>query len=353
MTRNLTIRALLDLDPADGLGLCWEKLVRGSCASGIMQSLHWRQAKLLQGYSALHLGVFMHDDLIGGAIFYNFGNQNGTSLLVAPEGPVLGWSDKPLAAEVLRLIIDTAQARAQELGAVGIRIEPRLPAPLPAVLREFVRAPFDLVPHETLYIDLSLAEDEILSAMKPKGRYNIRLAAKHGVVVHEDPTGASTTKFYRVLQEASVRDSFALEPLEFFETLVPALCEKKCARLMFAEHEGDVLGALLLVAYGSRATYLYGGTSDAKRNFMGGYALQWHAMKAAKYAGCTVYDFYGYDPFRHSEHSYARFSQFKSQFGGGAVRFVGAHDYLFMDNLADTFIKLVSETSLATSINQE
>jgi lipid II:glycine glycyltransferase (peptidoglycan interpeptide bridge formation enzyme) len=76
---------------------------------------------------------------------------------------------------------------------------------------------------------------------------------------------------------------------------------------------------------------------------MGGYALQWTAMKIAKEQGCHIYDFYGYDRFRSSDHPYARFSQFKSQFGGTPMRFIGAQDYFFMDNLADSIISLAKQ----------
>jgi lipid II:glycine glycyltransferase (peptidoglycan interpeptide bridge formation enzyme) len=100
----------------------------------------------------------------------------------------------------------------------------------------------------------------------------------------------------------------------------------------------------LLITYGNRGTYLYGGITNQKRNIMAGYALQWAAMKAAKEAGCTTYDFYGFDPFRAPGHRYARFSQFKSQFGGNVMRFIGAQDYFFLDNVADAFVKVVNET---------
>ena len=72
--------------------------------------------------------------------------------------------------------------------------------------------------------------------------------------------------------------------------------------------------------------------------------MSWAAMKAAKEVGCTTYDLYGYDPFRSPEHRYARFSQFKSQFGGTVARFIGAQDYFFLDSVADAFVKVVNET---------
>jgi lipid II:glycine glycyltransferase (peptidoglycan interpeptide bridge formation enzyme) len=224
-----------------------------------------------------------------------------------------------------------------------MRIEPRLAPPLIPTLREFGRAPVDLVPKETLYIDVSHSDDAMLVPMKEKGRYNIRLSEREGVKLATDTTGRTISHFHSILTEASQRDSFGLESLLFFEDLASVLCGYGHAKILYAEHEGDALGTLLLVTYGSRATYLYGGITNTKRNLMGGYALQWAAMKMARDAGCTIYDFYGFDQFRAPENNYAKFSQFKSQFGGIVAKFVGAQDYFFLDNLVDAFIKVAGE----------
>jgi peptidoglycan pentaglycine glycine transferase (the first glycine) len=337
------IRILDNVDPSSALGMRWETLVRANGASGFMQSLHWAELKRRQGLISLHLGIFQDEELIAGAIFYASTRRNGAAILVAPEGPVLPWEDDRLTTQALRLIIDTVQSQASELGVMAMRIEPRLSPPLGPVLREFGRAPVDLVPRETLYIDLSASDESLLTNMRPKGRYNIALAARHGVTEEEDSTGERIEEFYSIVSEASERDGFALEPLSFFEHLAAVLCPTGYARFLFSKHEGDTLGALLLITYGNRATYLYGGISNKKRNLMSGYALQWTAMTTSKQLGCTTYDFYGIDSFRAPEHSYARFSQFKSQFGGQVMRFIGAQDYFFLDNLADAFIKVVNE----------
>lgn len=71
---------------------------------------------------------------------------------------------------------------------------------------------------------------------------------------------------------------------------------------------------------------------------MANYALHWAAMQRAKSKGCHFYDFYGFT--RDPQHSYAKFSQFKSQFGGRFVSTIGAHDHFFYDQLADTLIQV-------------
>ena len=342
--REIEVRVLENIDPASVLGQEWERLVQTNPASGFMQSLYWTQVKKRQGLSSFHLGLFQDNKLMGGSIFYTSKKRNGAGLLIAPEGPVLPWNNELLVEQSLRLLMDKAQSFAHDLGVMAMRIEPRLAPPLQSALREFGRAPVDLIPQETLYIDLSASEESLLAAMKHKGRYNINLSQRQGVTVHQDQTARAVHRFYEIMREASARNDFPLEPLSFFEHLADVLCPAGHADFFFSEHEGDTPGTLLLITYGQRATYLYGGITNTKRNLMGGYALQWAAIQAAKAAGCSKYDFYGFDPFRAPDHQYARFSQFKNQFGGDVVRFIGAQDYYFLDNLADVFIRVINES---------
>lgn len=338
------VRLLGALSQDSTLGVRWENLVRSNPASGVMQSLAWAQAKRRQGLTTQHFGIFEADEFVGGAIFYTSKRLNGTGILVAPEGPVLpSWNNPAQSVTHMRILTEAAQSYAVQNGIMSMRIEPRLTPPLLAVFRDFSRAPLDLVPRETLYLNLDSSEDEILLQMKPKGRYNIKQSTKHGVVVSEHSAESGMDDFYQAVEQASVRDGFALEPRSFFECLAGTLCESNNAKILVAKHEEDLLGAMLLVTYGSRGTYLYGGITNEKRNLMGGYALQWSAIKKARASGCNTYDFYGYVHHRSPDHQYGRFSQFKSQFGGTPTRFIGAHDYFFMDNLADAFVKAANE----------
>jgi peptidoglycan pentaglycine glycine transferase (the first glycine) len=213
---------------------------------------------------------------------------------------------------------------------------------MPRVLRDFRRAPVDITPQETLYLDLTPDEDAILATMHPKWRYNIRLAARQGVTIREDNSPAAINALYGVMQEAAGRGEFFLEPMPFFAALHEHFVEPGKARVLLAEYEGQVLGAMLLVTYGRRATYLYGGTSHEERQRMAGYALQWGAMQKARAAGCTTYDFFGYEPYGVPDHMFAGFSRFKRGFGGQPRRFIGAHEQMLLDELADAIVRFVN-----------
>jgi len=345
----MILRLLGQLEHSSILAARWDALVQSTAESGMMQTLAWSDFKRRQGLICLHMGLFeqgletqSEETLVGGTIFYVAPSTTGDGILFAPEGPVLPWHDPLRAAEGLRLIMDAAYAYARQHRIIALRIEPRLSPPLNRILREFNKAPFDLIPKETLCVDLNQSESAIMQGMKPKGRYNIKLAQRHGVRITQTYDPGEVERFYSVVLQASHRDNFALEPLPFFNNLAQSLFPHHQARFLFADHEGDTLGAMILITCGARATYLYGGITNHKRTLMAGYALQWEAMLAAKAAGCSQYDFYGYDPFQASCHEYSRFSQFKSRFGGEVVRLIGAQEYFFLDCLADAFIKIAN-----------
>jgi hypothetical protein len=57
----------------------------------------------------------------------------------------------------------------------------------------------------TMLLDLTLGEEGLLAAMKPKTRYNLRLAARHGVEVRAG-TAQDFDRLYDMYAETSVRD---------------------------------------------------------------------------------------------------------------------------------------------------
>ncbi len=311
----------------------WDDFVR-SQQGCFMQSWAWADFKHLEGYRTFRYGIFASDRLVGGSLFYFYPHTHTANLLFAPGAPLLlsGFESAGIA-----LLLQQAKKLAAEQGAIAFRIEPSLSAK-PAYLADFVRAPVDLLPSETLLIDLRPSPSDILAAMKPKGRYNIRLSQRHGVITHFTTAAAAIPTFYDLFWATSQRQDFFAEPYGFFINLCQTLFAANMAEIGLATWNDQVLAAMLVVYWGDRATYLYGGRSPEQSPVMSSYGLHWAAMQRAKARHCTEYDFYGYttDP----QHSYARFSQFKRQFGGTPSTTIGAHDYFFYDRLADTLITL-------------
>lgn len=319
----------------------WDRFVveRGE---GFMQSWAWSEFKALEGYDVERVAVFDGDVLAGGAIVYVYPSPAEARLATIPDGPVLDWS-APDAMHVFDLIVRMLEATIvpapegnADVPVVALRIEPRLTTP-PESLARLPRSPVDLVPDETLEIDLA-SDDEMLARMRPKGRYNARLAARRGVDVVSSTDPADVHELYVVLEHTARAQGFRLEPRSFFINLALTLFPA-AARLAFARWKGMTLAAALTVRHGATVTYLYGGHLPLFQDVMASAALHWHVMREAAADGYRVYDLYGYVPPGRPEHPYDGFSRFKEKLGGRPVRRMGSRDIVFYDRIAAAAVR--------------
>ncbi len=201
----------------------------------------------------------------------------------------------------------------------------------PTFERPLVKAS-DVQPPDSVVLDIEHTDDELLAAMKPKWRYNIKLAEKKGVTAAAEGI-ESLGDFYELYRATAARDHIAIHPSSYYERLfrlepANAAEPRPDLRLWVARYEGKALAGIITAYYGSEATYLYGASSDEHRNLMPAYALQWSAIRAAREAGCSTYDFYGIPPADDPSHAMSGLYRFKTGFGGEIRHYAGAWDYV-------------------------
>lgn len=173
-------------------------------------------------------------------------------------------------------------------------------------------------PTATRILDLTKSDEEILAQMKPKGRYNIGVAAKHGVTTEESD---DISAFYSLLTATAARDRFRPLRQEFYETFLKKL---PGAFLLLARHPdaAEPVAGLIGVVWGTTGIYYYGASSYEHRALMAPYGLQWAALQRCKAAGCTQYDLLGVaPPDSGPEHPWQGVSTFKEKFGGMLVTY--------------------------------
>ncbi len=310
-----------------------------------MQSWGWADFRELDGYQTFRYGLFdQFHELVGGCIFYFYPQPSSANIIFAPAAPILSQNSSPNSQiEGVKLLLSEAekiaQSSSQSGGAIALRIEPLLSTKPAWIDHNFRRSPADLMPSETLWIDLLQTETELLANMHPKGRYNLRLSWRYGVETSFRSDDAAIPIFFDLFYETAQRQGFLSEPYSFFIKLCQSLFREGMAEIGLAKYNNETLVAILLIYWGDGCTYLYGGRSDRDRQVMPAYSLHWAAIQRAKQRGCKIYDFYGYsaDP----DHAYYNFSRFKRQFGGEVIKTIGAHDYFFYDRLVDTIISLI------------
>ena len=253
--------------------------------------------------------------------------------LYVPRGPIVNENIKYQISNIKELLV----AVARKENARWIRIEPQAEAMLAIFQKAFgkklVKAPHDMQPRETFVIDISKNEEELLAAMKPKTRYNVRLAEKHGVKVFSTREEKHRQVFLDLMQTTADRQEITPHPRAYYEKFLTAFPDEMC-QLFVAEYGGQVLAANLLMIYGTTATYLHGGSSGEHREMMAPYLLQWEQMRYAKAQGCARYDFGGIrttdNEQRTTNNTWTGITRFKMGFSPktAPVVFPGAYDII-------------------------
>jgi lipid II:glycine glycyltransferase (peptidoglycan interpeptide bridge formation enzyme) len=219
-----------------------------------------------------------------------------------------------------------------------------LPPPLPSS-GGLYKAPMDVQPPSTVILDLTSGEEQLLASMKSKTRYNIRLSARKGVetaivpAVQPRPYGpairparldSDLSAWYRLYEETARRDRITLHGEGYYRRLFelagsygPGAPE---LYLLNAWHEGELLAGIIVALKGEEAWYLYGASSERKRNLMPAYALQWRAIRLARERGCRRYDLFGIPPTDDPGHPMHGLLRFKIGFGGRVLNRPGCYD---------------------------
>jgi peptidoglycan pentaglycine glycine transferase (the first glycine) len=311
----------------------WDRFLEATPATGFMQSSWWADFRTTVGYRHFATILKRSGHILGGALVQRFRHRSGTVFYYMQDGPVLPETDTSLAADVLEATLADVRERctAEKETVSHLRIEPRwerAPVPL-AGFEPVARRDRYVEPRNTLCVDLRPHLETILAGMQPKGRYNIAVARRHGVAVVEDTSRRGLADFLRIYRDTAARQGFKTKPASYFEKLLAASPPGRGAFLHFAEHEGVRLAAALVVRFGSRATYFYGGSLAERRNVMAPYLLHFEIMLGAKEAGHEWYDLWGVAPAGARSHPWAGISVLKRRFGGREVRLVPTLDYVY------------------------
>ena len=177
----------------------------------------------------------------------------------------------------------------------------------------------------TVMLDLSATEDELLARMKPKTRYNVRLAERKGVKVRQG-SAHDLDLLYQLYAETSVRDGFVIRSIDYYHTLWNTFLKAGMVDILIAEVDEQPIAALILFKFQRKAWFLYGMSREMHRDKMPNYLLQWEAIRQSKRAGCHTYDLWGAPyQFVESDPLWGVY-RFKDGLGGQVVRHIGAWD---------------------------
>ncbi len=313
----------------------YDAWVRGHPHGSLWQSLEWKRYQETLGRE---VRIYVVEDaskgrgcsIVASALVTIDRTTGGFSTWDMPRGPLSLASSLQFFAggDDICALIGTIIRDAREKRCYALYLS----RPLLDVAKNYrlEASPRHEHPTATRLIDLTQPEGEILAQMHPKGRYNIKVAQKHGVRVEQSD---DVEVFYGLLQRTAGRDGFRILPLKAYKAFLerlpgsflllaysppplsplwpPSPCpfppegEKGCPSCLKMEYfpspadgggdrgGGEPIAGLMGIVWGQTGIYYYGASDYAQRALMAPYLLQWEAMRRCRAKGCTTYDLLG------------------------------------------------------------
>ncbi len=306
----------------------FEKWNRISPRGSLFQSACWADVKSTWERRVV---TVRRDGVLTGGLSVLLRRVPGTpwKLLYAPRGPVCDVHD----AETLSAITKGVRDLARREHGYMLKLDPDVPLDDGVFQNEMSELGYRLLPETWAFeriqpqhlarIDLrGKTEADVLTGMKQKTRYNIRLALRRGTEVRICGIEA-LDEFYEIMRETGRRDGFAVRPKRYFSRLLS--CLGTDARLYMAYYEGEPIAGAIAARYGNQTWYLYGASSSCHREQMPNYLLQWHMICWALESGCEIYDFRGVSGGQEREKTMGLW-RFKSGFGAQLQSLVGEYE---------------------------
>lgn len=311
--------------------VAWDAFAAAQRNVHVLQSAPWLALKSGFGWTGARVALADGDRLLAGAqlLFRPLPFRLGT-LAYLGMGP---YCPDPSLAPALWNAVD---ALAKQHGAAFLKWEPGIVPPEQRpdyAALGFRPSPQTIQPPRTIVLDIASDDEAILARMNQGTRRKIRQSQKAGIRTWE-ASRDEVAVFTGMMATTGARNAFGVHSPDYYaqayDLFVPG-----SAALILAEHEGDPLAGVMVFAAGDTAWYLYGASSNVKRNLMAAYGVQWAAIQWAKARGCTRYDLWGI-PDEDETALEAQFEArsdglwgvygFKRGWGGAVVRSEGAYD---------------------------
>lgn len=292
----------------------WDTFVKAHAPDGgLLQSWSWGEVQKSLGNRIFRLAVL--DDqgqfratllLVEHELHFEY------NYLYGPRGPVMATVNAHELAELLGAV----KRIAHEQKSFMIRLDPSWPVSAEPILTEsgLRKSEDELQPKCNFIMPITDPSDGLLGAMKPKTRYNIGRAQKHGVTLQVSDQESDLESFWQLLKQTSARDHFRPHPKEHYKKMLEVMGPAGTLKLFLAVYNQQIVAAALVAFFGGTATYLHGASADLYREVMAPYLLHWEAILEAQQLGCRAYDFGGVNGQTHQHPDWVGMTKFKTGF---------------------------------------
>jgi len=205
----------------------------------------------------------------------------------------------------------------KKIGAIGVRMEPNLPAGGQMPKKIVPGRP--LFKQKTFILDLTKNDEELLKNMHPKGRYNIKIAQKHGVSIRKSDSDKDFEKYLELMfQGTAKRQKIYSHGRAYHQQLWNSL-KNNIAHLFVAEYKKDIIAASIIFQFKDSIYYAYGASKLEFKEVMAPTLLLWEIARWGKSKNYKFFDLWGAEEGK-------GFSRFKEQFGAKLAETAGTFD---------------------------
>ncbi len=324
----------------------WNSHLQSLPKAHILQSWEWGEFKYrTTGWTPER--IFYHNEagtLIAGASVLTR-RIGPLQVLYTPKGPIF----RDLELTTVAPVLEHLQGLARKRLAVWLKIDPdvvaatgfpddsapehpNLPNAQGQAIQNYLQqkkwrfSPSQVQFRNTMLMDLTRSEDDLLAGMNQSTRRKIRLAEKGGVTVRTTSDDADLRTLYDIYAVTGQRQRFTTRPFGYYLDLWKAMLAGGFAQVFIAEAERKALAGVIVFRFSQTAWYFYGMSSNESRDLQPTYALQWATIRWAKAQGCIVYDWWGApNEFAEADPMWGVY-RFKEGFGGTITRHIGAWD---------------------------
>lgn len=307
----------------------WDQFILQHPEGNLLQSWAWGDFQGSLGHPIWRFRVVDEkDETISQLLAIKLALGFGKFILYTPREILINRSAPAHTQhQAMELIVNKIKELGKTEGLILWRTDPPLRAADTAALSiykafGFAKSKKEVQPRVNWVVKIDAKLNNLLASMKPKTRYNIRLAERKGIRVIVSKNPDDIRIFNQLNRETAARDKFVPYPDSYYKKQLENLGRAGELELIIAYFENTPVAAILVSFFGPRATYLHGASSSEHREKMANHAVQWQAFAEAQKMGCATYDLGGID--LNDEHpGWAGITRFKQGFGGGAVEYVG------------------------------
>lgn len=324
----------------------WDAMV-ASLRGHLLQTWKWGEFKSLHDWVPARVAL-SSDDVVKIAAQVLFRRVGPFSVAYVPRGPIAD----DISLGELAAFTQSIDTECRRHRSIAVLIEPE-GSSLPVRIGDAALWSANDVlvqPRRTIKVSVQKSDEDLLGGMKPKTRYNVRLAQRRGVSVRRGDVRDVPT-FYDLLQETSIRDAFGVHSIEYFDDMLRVFGDD--AAIFIAEFESEPAAALLALRSANEVIYMYGATATKFQRHMPAYLIQFAAMRWARDSGCESYDLWGIPtseapPTTTGEGGHSLnvrdgmwgVYRFKQGFGGETVGYPGMFERVYLNSLMSAWRRL-------------